>query len=409
MPDVREFKVVFEAAEAAATAGEFPRAEQLLREGLRLQEAALGPAHPHIASTMNNLAVVCETLGQLDDAERFYRRATAVASAALPADDPLVTTSLANLRDFCAANQRTLDPLHDFSPGPGPARPAAPAARPATAPPRPVAATAAVSASGATTAPRGTAAIRPSAATTAPRGDSRPPAPPRPASVPASAPAASTPRSLLAIVAIVALVAVLGWTWIGRRNATDPAPDGDLQTTAATPPADAPAAPAPSPSASAPPPSAATTPATVSPSTTTTPAPLPAPVAPPAARAAASAESPRGAPDAAAAGDVRVVTAQVCASLDRAGGAWRCSALEASPAPGRYYFYTRIASPRGARIRHRWSIDGRVRQDVALSVGASATQGYRTFSRQTMSRGRWTVELVGAGGDVLHQATFDVQ
>ena len=39
--------------------------------------------------------------------------------------------------------------------------------------------------------------------------------------------------------------------------------------------------------------------------------------------------------------------------------------------------------------------DGRVRQTVALSVAASPTSGYRTFSRQSVSRGAWTVAVVG--------------
>jgi hypothetical protein len=108
-------------------------------------------------------------------------------------------------------------------------------------------------------------------------------------------------------------------------------------------------------------------------------------------------------------GGLRVVTADVCTSLETSGGPWRCRAVDGTAAPGRFAFYTRIASPRGARIRHRWSFEGRVRQDVALTVGANATEGYRTFSRQTVIPGRWTVSLLGTDGVVLREVAFEVR
>ena len=88
MPDVREYQSVVEEAEQAARAGDFARADLRLRDALRLQETSLGADHPDLASTLNNLAVVCETLGQFDDAELFYRRAYAIASGSLPPGDP---------------------------------------------------------------------------------------------------------------------------------------------------------------------------------------------------------------------------------------------------------------------------------------------------------------------------------
>ena len=130
MPDVREFESVMADAEQAARAGEAGRAEQLLREALRLHLAALGPSHPDLASTLNNLAVVCESTGKLDDAEAFYRQAHAVAAASRPPDDPLVITSRDNLRDFCAARSRAVEDWPDL----GEVRPVEPAA---AAPPEP--------------------------------------------------------------------------------------------------------------------------------------------------------------------------------------------------------------------------------------------------------------------------------
>src|SRR5262249_16008167 len=70
----------------------------------------LGPLHPELANTTNNLAVVAEMEGRLRDAEGYYRRAVAIAAAALPADDPMVASSRKNLEDFCRERGRPFDP-----------------------------------------------------------------------------------------------------------------------------------------------------------------------------------------------------------------------------------------------------------------------------------------------------------
>lgn len=109
MAESPDLQSVLEAAERAAAGGDHASAEQLLREALRLQEAALGPNHPDLASTLNNLAVVCEMTSQFGEAEQCYRRAFAVASAGLDADHPSVATSRQNLREFCEARGLPFD------------------------------------------------------------------------------------------------------------------------------------------------------------------------------------------------------------------------------------------------------------------------------------------------------------
>jgi len=88
-----------------------------------LQEANLGPHHPDLANTLNNLGVVCEKTGRLDEAEGCYRRAYQIAAAAFEPDHPFVVTSRKNLADFCEANGRAIEP------------PAAVAAAPSASPP----------------------------------------------------------------------------------------------------------------------------------------------------------------------------------------------------------------------------------------------------------------------------------
>ena len=75
MPETREPRSVIDAAEQAAAAGDYASAEQLLREAALLQEASLGPLHPDLANTLNNLGVVCEITEKPVDAEHFFRRA----------------------------------------------------------------------------------------------------------------------------------------------------------------------------------------------------------------------------------------------------------------------------------------------------------------------------------------------
>src|SRR4029453_1904338 len=61
--------------------------------------------HPDLASTLNNLALVCERTNKVDEAERLYRRARAIAVASLSPGHPFIATSLKNLVDFCAAHE----------------------------------------------------------------------------------------------------------------------------------------------------------------------------------------------------------------------------------------------------------------------------------------------------------------
>jgi len=94
----------------AASSEDYATAESLLREAARLQESTLGPAHPDLASTFNNLAVVCEKQNKLADAGAFYHRAFSIASASLDADHPLVLTSRENLDEFHRVHGRPDEP-----------------------------------------------------------------------------------------------------------------------------------------------------------------------------------------------------------------------------------------------------------------------------------------------------------
>ena len=109
MPEPREPRSIIEAAEQSAAAGDYASAEKLLREAAVLQEASLGPLHPDLANTLNNLGVVCEMNDNPVDAEHCFRRAFAIATTVLSPDHPFVATSRQNLRDFCQARGKRVD------------------------------------------------------------------------------------------------------------------------------------------------------------------------------------------------------------------------------------------------------------------------------------------------------------
>ena len=112
---------MLEVAEQAAMAGDLESADALLRGALRIQEAALGPLHPELANTLNNLAIVAEKTGRLEEAEAFYRRAVAIATESLPPGDPMVAASRENLEAFCRARGLPIDvPAIAVAPVPGP-------------------------------------------------------------------------------------------------------------------------------------------------------------------------------------------------------------------------------------------------------------------------------------------------
>src|SRR5688572_26949343 len=98
---------MIDAAQQAAAAGDYGAAERLLRDAAATQQATLGSSHPDLATTLNNLAFVCERTGKVDEAERGYRRAHAIAVASLSPGHPFTKTSLSNLVEFCEDRKST--------------------------------------------------------------------------------------------------------------------------------------------------------------------------------------------------------------------------------------------------------------------------------------------------------------
>jgi hypothetical protein len=330
MPELQDAERMLEEAAQAAAADDLARADELLRGAARIQEAELGPLHPDLANTLNNLAIVAEKTGRLGDAETFYRRAVAIASASLPVDHPMLAASRKNLEDFCRARGLPIDRPPQTTPA---ARDAAPGMA-ASVPPKPTRTAAAP----------------------------LPPAPPR----------VSNSRVGVAIgVAVVLLtVAFLARRSTSSRETATPA--------AAVQPATPPQA------------AQGTQPTRAEPA-------VPAPVEP----TRPSKVAPRA---------ITLITTQLCRTFSTSGASWQCDPAVDPVAPGPLVLYTRVSSPRDAVVVHRWYRGNTLRQSVKLTIRANASEGYRTYSRQTVDRGAdWRVEVSSAEGTLLHQQHFVVR
>ncbi len=356
-------------AEHAAIAGDFAVAEQLLRSAARIQEEELGSLHPDLANTLNNLAVVAERTGHPDEAETLYRRAAAIAVAAFSSDHPMVVASRQNLEDFCRAHGLSIDapavitPMRDID-------------REMKAP---------AAARSADTVTAGETAVPSSIP---PRTDPGPPVPIASRPVP-PAPTAGRPSRSLAGLAIGVVVLATAAVLLVIRPWSSPHTSMPVQTP--TPAAALPA------EAARPPLAASPTP--------------PAPIGQAEPRTAAPRGNDRNVAtkQPPAADGVIVATAQLCRTFSIGGGTWRCDQLGRSAAPGPVVYYTRVRSPRDTAVVHRWYRGDTLRQSVRLTIRANATEGFRTFSRQTVDSGEWRVEIRSTDGNLLHEERFAVR
>jgi hypothetical protein len=76
--------------------GRYTDVEPLFQRALAIRETALGPEHPNLASSLNNLAELYRNQGEYAKAEPLYERALAIWEKALGPEHPNVTTCLEN-------------------------------------------------------------------------------------------------------------------------------------------------------------------------------------------------------------------------------------------------------------------------------------------------------------------------
>ena len=77
--------------------GQYAKAEPLYQRSLKIRESKLGPDHPDVAQSLNNLATLYQDMGQYAKAEPLYQRSLKICESKLGPDHPDVATSLNNL------------------------------------------------------------------------------------------------------------------------------------------------------------------------------------------------------------------------------------------------------------------------------------------------------------------------
>ena len=74
-----------------------------------INEKALGPEHPHVAASLNNLAALYQAQGRYAEAEPLYRRSLEIGEKALGPEHPNVAQSLENYAALLRETGRTAE------------------------------------------------------------------------------------------------------------------------------------------------------------------------------------------------------------------------------------------------------------------------------------------------------------
>jgi tetratricopeptide (TPR) repeat protein len=91
--------------------GRYADAEPLYQRSLAMREKAFGPDHLHVAESLNNIAALDYKQGRYADAEPYDQRALAIRERTLGPNHPDVTQSLNNLAELYRAQDRYADAL----------------------------------------------------------------------------------------------------------------------------------------------------------------------------------------------------------------------------------------------------------------------------------------------------------
>lgn len=95
--------------------GNYGEAIAHTKQAISLIEKALGPDHPDIATSLNNLAALYAALGRYHEAELHHKRSLAILEKVFGPDDPFTATGISNLASVYAEQNRYAEaiPMHE--------------------------------------------------------------------------------------------------------------------------------------------------------------------------------------------------------------------------------------------------------------------------------------------------------
>ena len=96
-------------AQLLQTTNRLTEVEPLMRRALEIEERSLGPDHPNVAIYLNNLAGLLNDTNRLADAEPLMRRALAIDEHRFGSHHPAVATNLSNLAGLLQDTNRLAD------------------------------------------------------------------------------------------------------------------------------------------------------------------------------------------------------------------------------------------------------------------------------------------------------------
>ncbi|MGB6013701.1 MAG: tetratricopeptide repeat protein, partial [Nodosilinea sp.] len=98
-------------------AGRYDEAEPFLQEALQIRQTALGPDHPDVATSLNNLAELYRLQGRYGESEPLHQEALSIRRQQLGDRHPAVATSLSNLAllHLDQGRYEEAEPLHQES------------------------------------------------------------------------------------------------------------------------------------------------------------------------------------------------------------------------------------------------------------------------------------------------------
>jgi tetratricopeptide (TPR) repeat protein len=92
--ELQEARKLHTESERLGRAGKYEEARPLAERALEIREKALGPEHPDVARSLNNLANLYRDKGDYARAETIYQRALAIREKAFGLENPEVAASL---------------------------------------------------------------------------------------------------------------------------------------------------------------------------------------------------------------------------------------------------------------------------------------------------------------------------
>jgi len=100
------WKTLNDEVESLYRQGQYDRAIVVAKKALDVAERTVGPDHPNVATSLNNLAALYQAQGQYAQAEPLYKRSLAIREKALGPNHPDVAQSLENLAELYKATNR---------------------------------------------------------------------------------------------------------------------------------------------------------------------------------------------------------------------------------------------------------------------------------------------------------------